>query len=75
MIPQGTPTMKRQNLIKYNHFVANALSLYNVHCLTRVINELAKEGYQFTSELLSSLSPYITSHVKRFGEYRIVFDR
>ena len=65
---------EQRKIIKYNHFVANALCLYNVHGMTGVLNELSAEGYPLTPELISSLSPYITSHVNRFGDYRMDFD-
>ena len=41
----------------------------NVIDITNICHELEKEGYKFTSQDLSYLSPYMTEHIKRFGEY------
>ena len=37
--------------------------------ITNICHELHKEGYTFTAEDLKHLSPYMTEHIKRFGEY------
>jgi len=37
--------------------------------MTKVIDKLVKDGEEITSELLSFLSPYLTEHIKRFGQY------
>ncbi|MCR3758611.1 transposase [Clostridium felsineum] len=33
------------------------------------------EGYELTESMLSSLSPYITQHINRFGKYELDIDR
>ena len=65
---------EQRKIIKYNHFVANCLSLYNVANLTRIINDMIGEGYTVTQEMVAALSPYITAHVNRLGDYRMDFD-
>ena len=57
--------------IKYNHLVTNAIILYNVNEMTRVIKKLGKEGYPIDASLLRSLSPYRTEHINRFGDYNV----
>ena len=37
--------------------------------ITGVVSELASEGHTVTKALVSRLSPYMTEHIKRFGEY------
>ena len=37
--------------------------------MTRVIRELHGEGYEISREDLAALSPYLTRHIKRFGDY------
>ena len=32
------------------------------------------EGYTATQEMVAALTPYITAHVNRFGDYRMDFD-
>ncbi|HDV5710752.1 TPA: Tn3 family transposase, partial [Legionella pneumophila] len=43
--------------------------LQNVVDITNICHELENEGHAFTAEDLSYLSPYMTEHIKRFGEY------
>jgi hypothetical protein len=64
---------EQHKIIKYNHFIANCLSLYNVANLTKIINQLVNEGHPVTQEMAASLSPYMTSHVNRFGVYHTDF--
>jgi len=39
--------------------------------MTFILKELSASGVQFTKEDVSALSPYITKHIKRFGDYSI----
>lgn len=43
--------------------------LQNVIDMTNICHDLEREGYSFTAEDLSCLSPYMTEHIKQFGEY------
>lgn len=51
--------------------VANAVIFHNVVDLTDVLRDLLKSGYLITREDVAALSPYMTSHIKRFGDYLI----
>lgn len=53
---------------------SNAVTFYNVVDQTRIIRELIREGWKITREDLAVLSPYVTSHIKRFGDYLIDAD-
>ena len=66
--------VEQEKHIKYLNLVANAVMLQNVVDLTDAMSDLAKSGYLVTSELASHLSPYITEHIKRFGEYVLDMD-
>jgi TnpA family transposase len=61
--------------IKYNHLVANCLILYNVSEISRILNELAGQGYRFSADAIARLSPYLTEHINRFGAYGIDSNR
>ncbi len=37
--------------------------------MTEVLHTLTQEGYEIRREHLAQLSPYLTGHVKRFGDY------
>jgi TnpA family transposase len=60
---------EQDKLMKYKLLVADAVIFQNVIDQTRIIQELLTEGYKVTAEDLKFLSPYLTAHIKRFGEY------
>lgn len=66
---------EQRKLIKYNHLVANCLIFHNVYSLTRVLHELAAEGYEIEAEAVARLSPYLTEHINRFGKYTLNLQR
>lgn len=66
--------VEQEKRIKYLNLVANIVMLQNVVDLTDAMSDLAKSGYLVTSELASHLSPYMTEHIKRFGEYVLDMD-
>lgn len=45
------------------------IMLQNVVDITDICHELQEEGYRITKEDVSYMSPYMTEHLKRFGEY------
>lgn len=66
---------EQRKIIKYNHLVTNSVILYNVFSISNVLNSLLQEGYQFDGKTLEALSPYITHHINRFGDYHLNFDK
>jgi TnpA family transposase len=62
---------EQEKIIKYNDLVANAVIFQNVVDVSRVLQALIAEGYPVTREDVAALSPYLTRHVKRFGDYFI----
>ena len=62
---------EQRKVIKYSHLMANLVILYNVQALSEAIIELKDQGFHIDEELLSHTSPYIRSHINRFGEYRL----
>ena len=55
--------------------VASSVILQNTVDMMRILQKLAREGWQFTDEDVSFLSPYLTSNVKRFGEFNLKLNR
>ena len=49
--------------------MANCLIFHNVCSLTRVIGRLQDEGEDVPAAALASVSPYLTEHINRFGDY------
>jgi hypothetical protein len=62
---------KQRKIIKYNHLVSNCLIFYNGFALSRVLHDYTLQGNAYEEEVISDLSPYLTTHVNRFGKYRI----
>lgn len=36
-----------------------------------ILQQLTNEGHNITEDIISSLAPYITGHINRFGKYSI----
>jgi hypothetical protein len=65
---------EQEKAIKYNDVVANAVIFQNVVDQTAILRELMDEGYPVAREDLVAPSPYLTGHIKRFGDYVIDLD-
>jgi hypothetical protein len=63
-----------EKLIKYGNIVANAVILHNAYDMTEQLKQLIEEGYPVTPEDIATLSPYVTSTIKRFGDYVLNVD-
>ena len=59
----------QEKAIVYNELVANAVALQNVVDQTQAIHTLKSKGVSIRPTDLAFLSPYVTSKLKRFGEY------
>jgi TnpA family transposase len=68
VLRSGDP-VEQEKRIKYRDLVANAVMLHNVVDMTNVLYELKQEGICITPEVVARLSPYLTEHIKRFGQY------
>lgn len=64
-------TEEQEKAIKYNDLVANAVIFQNVVDQSRILHDLVAEGYAVRREDVAALSPYLASHIKRFGDYVI----
>jgi TnpA family transposase len=58
---------EQRKFIKYNHLVANLLSFHTLVTMTRALQRLLPEGGAVNTDALSTLSPYRTEHINRFG--------
>jgi TnpA family transposase len=61
----------QRKLIKYNHLVANCVIFSNVFAMSRVLADLEREGEVIHDAALAALSPYLTTHINRFGQYEL----
>lgn len=62
---------EQEKIIKYNDLIANAVIFHNAVDLSEILRDLKREGYLVMKEDVAAISPYITSHIKRFGDYLI----
>ena len=60
-----------EKAIKYNDIITNSVILQNIIDMSDVIYQLTQDGAHIREEDIASLSPYITEHIKRFGDYTI----
>ena len=60
---------EQEKRMKFKELLANSLILQNAADMTEVLHSLAQEGHEIRREHLAQLSPYLTGHVKRFGDY------
>ena len=54
--------------------LANAVILQNTIDIGNTIKIMKDEGMEVCKQDIKNLSPYLTSHIKRFGEYIIDLD-
>src|SRR5262245_25543363 len=73
VLRSGDP-VEQEKRIKYRDLVANAVMLHNVVDMTNVLRALRQKGACVTPEVVRRLSPYLTEHIKRFGQYVLDMD-
>ena len=66
--------IENEKRVKYKDLIANAIMLQNVVDITDILHDLSREGYEVSQEAVATFSPYLTEHIKRFGEYIIDLD-
>jgi len=66
---------EQRKVIKYNHLVANCLIFHTVATMTHVLTQAHGEGIAVDAEAVAAISPYITSHLNRFGRYHLDLTR
>ncbi len=60
-----------EKAVKYTDLINNCIMLQNVIDMSDIIHQLALEGAQIREDDIASLSPYITKHIKRYGDYLV----
>lgn len=69
VIVASNDTQEMEKAIKYNTLLTNMVILQNVIDMSRIIQQLRREGWSITREDLEGLCPYLTEHLKRFGDF------
>ena len=68
MIAENDPA-EQEKSVKWNSLLCNLIVFHSAIDMMEVIRQLVAEGWQVTAEDLAQLSPYLTSHILRFGAY------
>jgi len=66
---------EQEKRLKYLDLVANAVILQNTVDLSLAIQALSAEGMRVDRAMLKTLSPYLTRHLKRYGDYVVDFQQ
>lgn len=60
---------EQEKRVKYLDLVASAVILQNTFDISLAIQALSAEGHPIDQKALATLSPYLTRHLKRYGDY------
>jgi hypothetical protein len=60
-----------EKAVKYNDIITNSVILQNIIDMSDIIHQLTQEGAEIREDDIAFLSPYLTEHIKRFGDYLI----
>lgn len=66
---------EQQKRLRYNDLIASAVILQNTADMMQALRTMVNEGTQVKVSDIEFLSPYQTSNIKRFGDYKLNLDR
>ncbi|KUN76541.1 Tn3 family transposase [Streptomyces griseoruber] len=61
--------VEQEKAMKFNALLTSAVIFHNALDIAEIIRQLLEEGWEIDPEGLAHISPYLTEHIKRFGEY------
>ncbi|MFB7708808.1 Tn3 family transposase [Streptomyces sp. NPDC056105] len=61
--------VEQEKAMKFNALVINAVIFRNALDIAEIVRQLLEEGWTIAPEDLAHISPYLTEHINRFGEY------
>jgi hypothetical protein len=61
--------VEQEKALKFNSLLTNAIIFHNTLDIADVVRQLQAEGETVEPEDLAQISPYLTEHIMRFGEY------
>jgi hypothetical protein len=61
----------QEKLIKFNGLLVNCLIFHTAADITKVVNDLTDEGRDVDPADLATITPYITSKIRRFGVWHL----
>ncbi|MEU3771990.1 Tn3 family transposase [Streptomyces sp. NPDC032472] len=60
--------VEQEKTAKFNALLTNTVIFHNALDIAEIVRQLQEEGYVIDPEDLAHVSPYLTEHVRRFGE-------
>ena len=66
---------EQQKRLRYNDLIASAVILQNTVDMMQALRAMVKEGIKVDVADIGFLSPYLTSNIKRFGDYKLNLER
>ncbi|MEV5011458.1 Tn3 family transposase [Streptomyces sp. NPDC056159] len=61
--------VEQEKAMKFNALLTNAVIFHNALDIAEIVRQLLEEEWEIDPEDLSHISPYLTEHINRFGEY------
>jgi hypothetical protein len=61
--------VEQEKAVKFNALLTNAVIFHNALDIAEIVRQLLEEGWTIEPEDLAHISPYLTEHINRFGEY------
>jgi hypothetical protein len=61
--------VEQEKAMKFHALLTNAVILHNALDIAEIVRQLPEEGWTIEPEELDHISPYLTEHINRFGEY------
>ncbi len=61
--------VEQEKTAKFNALLTNAVIFHNALDIAEIVRQLQEEGHVIDPEDLAHISPYLTEHIRRFGEY------
>ncbi|MFI1890782.1 Tn3 family transposase [Streptomyces jumonjinensis] len=61
--------VEQEKAMKFNALLTNAVIFHNALDIAEIVRQLLEEGWTVEPEDLARISPYLTAHINRFGEY------
>lgn len=61
--------IEQEKAMKFNALLTNAVIFHNALDIAEIVRQLLDEGHVVDPEDLAHISPYLTEHINRFGEY------
>lgn len=64
---QDNDLVHQEKIIKFNELPANCLIFHTAQDITKTVDDLVDEGWEADPVDLATVTPYITSKIRRFG--------